>query len=184
MFGFIAKIEKRKLRWVIVPIIFGIIYFVVAVSIIKYLNNNTVQFFRIYGYLGNNISSILYSIVTNPLMVLKVLARKECLVFLFNILAPLCFFPIFNYRILLAAPFLFQHFLSTRSTELSIYYHYTAEILPFIFISCIYSIVYLRKTRFFKRFSKSVLIIFIAVVFFSNLYWGPHFNILFNLRSI
>ena len=178
MFGFLSFFKKKGLKWVLTPLFAGSGYFLISMRVMSYFNQNTIQFLSIYSYLGNSSGNMLGNLFYRPDLFLKVLFRKECLFFLFNLFAPVSFLSFLSpLRLLPAVPLFLQHMLSARQTELSIYFHYTAEIVPFIFVSLIYGI------RFFLDKVKDVLrpgllkTSMIVVILISCLVYGPHFKV-------
>ncbi|MBI4707869.1 MAG: DUF2079 domain-containing protein [Candidatus Omnitrophica bacterium] len=184
MFGFLSFINKKGPKWILTPFLAGISYFFISMSIMSYFNQNTVQFLNIYSHLGNSSGNILSNVFLHPGLFLKTIFRKECLFYLFNLFAPVSFLPLLSpLRLLPAMPFLLQHMLSTRQTELTIYYHYAAEIIPFIFISLIYGIKFFldKEKNNLRPWLLKVSLIFVILI--SNLIYGPHFKAMPKLFS-
>lgn len=179
MFGVLAVFNKRKLKWVVLPILSGVSYLLIAFYLIAHFNNNTIQFMAIYGHLGNSIPQILLNILTNPQLLIKTLFRPQSFTYLFYIFVPVAFLPLLSPLILIPAlPFFLQHLLSARIAELTIVYHYAAEIIPFIFASAIFAIRFLLKHKRIKIYQIYLKIFLLAVLLVSNIYLGPHFTML------
>jgi hypothetical protein len=178
MFAVLAAFQRRQLKWIITPVVIGGLYLLIALLALSYFNNNTVQFIAIYNHLGNTPLGIIFNILKHPSILLKTLIRKECFMYLFQIFLPLSFVPFFSpVELIPALPFFLQHMLSNRYSDLTIFYHYTAEIIPFIFISLIYgikSLLYDRRLAQRQKFLKTALL---SVLFISNLWFGPHFMV-------
>jgi len=177
MFGVLSIFRRKGLKWVIVPILLGSAYFFAGLSWLGGFNNNTVQFASLYQWMGNRPADIFVNLFRHPVFFIKVLLRRECLVYLVKIFLPVAFIPLFNPFLLLpAVPFFFQHMFSARPTDLSIYYHYTAEITPFVFMSLIYGVKFLLQRRLVinQRFFK---IAFLCLILLVNFMYGPHFRI-------
>jgi hypothetical protein len=69
-----------------------------------------------------------------------------------------------------------QHALSIRPAELTIYYHYTAEMIPFIFAGLVYGVRFLSiRTRIIKPVFLKITLLSAVVI--GNLYLGPYFKI-------
>jgi uncharacterized membrane protein len=180
MFGIMALFEKRARKWVFVPFVIGIVYFIPSLILLKHFNQGTIQFSSLYSHLGDTPIEA----ITNPLLSLRFLMRKESFGYIFNIFSPVLFIPFFAWiKLLPAAPLFLQHLLSSRASDLSIHYHYTAEIIPFIFFSILYSIKRLLSFRFIKRYIfvfSSVLVVFIL---FSASVYGPYIKESFKVGS-
>ncbi len=73
MLGIIAGIEKKGLKWVLIPLILGLVYFIPALMLISHLNQGAVQFSNLYRHLGANPKEVML----NPLVSLKFILRPE-----------------------------------------------------------------------------------------------------------
>ena len=177
MFGFLSMLRRKDIKWIIVPILLGLTYFVAGLLLVSFFNNNTVQFARLYQWMGNSPAVILANIFKSPVFFFKVLFRGECLLYLGQIFIPVLFIPFCSPLLLVPAlPFFFQHMLSARPSDISIQYHYTAEIIPFIFMSLIYGIKFLIQHRLMPN-QKFFKIFFFCVVLLVNLFYGPFFRV-------
>ncbi len=185
MFGIYAIFAKRQPRWVIMPTAVGAIWFWVSVGkIMPYFNRETVQFVTIYAHLGDNIFEIFKTILLHPLKVLQLMFTKTNIIYLTQLFAPLGLAPLLSPGTLLPIlPAFLQHLLSSRSTEHTIYYHYTAEMVPFIFISTVYGIKRLIKFKSLKNNQGLLIGVLLIICLASNIYLGPHLNIITNLSA-
>jgi uncharacterized membrane protein len=176
MFGFYALLNKKSLRWVITPFILGGLWFVFTLNfIMPLLNNGNVNFFTLYSHLGNSFTEIIKTIILKPIFVLKQFFMVNKGIFLLQLFVPVSFLAFFAPRILLLAiPIFLQHLLSLRPSETSIYYHYTAETIPIVFIASIYGLKYiLKNAEFIKLRYRATSIFLIVIIIFSNLRIGP-----------
>lgn len=185
MFGILAIFNRRGLKWIIMPILGGFLYLFIALTLMSRFNNNTIQFIAIYGHLGNSFSSILFNILTKPHLLFQALFRPQSLIYLSHIFLPLSFLPLLSPIILmLSLPFFLQHLLSARISELTIFYHYTAEIIPFIFVAFIFSIQLLLRNKWLKKYQILLKVFLLIVLIVSNIFLGPHFVMLRRLVSL
>lgn len=177
MFGFISMLRRRDLKWIIVPILVGLVYFAAGLLLMNELNKNTIQFGALYQWMGDSPAAILVKLFKDPLFFIKVLFRRECLLYLLQIFISVMFIPLFNPLLLVPAlPFFAQHMLSARTTDISIYFHYTAEIIPFIFMSLIYGLKFIIQHRLVLN-QKFFKIAFLCLILSVNFLLGPHFSI-------
>lgn len=178
MFGVLALINRREKKWIIAPFLFGIIYLLTVLSMQVYFNKNTVQFFHIYRHLGGSPLGVIGNFVQQPTIVLQALARKQVLIYILQVFLPLAFLPVLSpLKLLPALLFFLQHMLSNRLSDLTIYYHYTAEIIPFLFVGLIYSISLILK----KRWATNGILLkvsLLAVLVLSRIFFGPSLLIL------
>lgn len=174
MFSAVAFLQHRASKWVVFPLLGGIFYFIFAVSLMAYFNNHTIEYSRLYEHLrGNSISNAIIF-----------LFRKETLTYFLNIFLPLAFISLLNPLWLIPAlPFFLQHLLSARPSDLSIFHHYTAEIIPFVFISAIYGLKVILNNKWLRMRQRYVTVCFLSIVLVSNIYMGPYIKTLPNISG-
>ena len=168
--GFMAWVEKRGLKWVLVPLISGLVYFIPALILMGNFNQGVVQFSNLYQHLGASPLDLIF----HPIKSLNYIVRPESLSYLFQIFLPVLFIPVIALvKLLPAIPFFLQHLLSARTTDLSISYHYTAEIIPIIFFSVIYGINKLLNVKFINRHIFVLKSVLISFILFNAIHYGP-----------
>lgn len=178
--GFYALFKHKKPKWIISPMIIGGIYFWLCVTkFIPYFNKDTIQFITIYRHLGNSYSEIIMTVLKHPIEVIKIMFAKHKIMYLTQLFGPLSFIPLLSLLSLLPAlPFFAQHLLSLRLSEVTIYYHYTAEIIPFIFLALIYGIKNLINLNWLKKRRVLLAIPLVLVSLGYNFSLGPHSRLL------
>ncbi|MDD4873004.1 MAG: DUF2079 domain-containing protein, partial [Kiritimatiellae bacterium] len=150
MFAFYAMTDKRRGRWVWMPFIIGICYFVFCtLFLMPRLNNNIIQFRQLYAHLGDSSARIVMNIIFHPLQTLGIITTPEKVTFLNALFGPLGYLSFLNPATLIPAiPVFLQRLLSNRLTETRILFHYQAEFIPFIFVSAIYGIKRLLACKY------------------------------------
>lgn len=154
-FGIYLIIKDKK-------IIFGTILGIVSLSILAFLFSYAIPnaakgshfVFSYYYEYGDKPAGIAKNIISNPGKIIQTISSPQRRMFLFQLLAPLGFMPLFAPLFLLfPAPELLLYLLSTNQNTYQIYYQYTATITPFLFIASIYAYAYLmEKLIKFKRY--------------------------------
>jgi len=171
MIGVMAVFERKPKRWIFIPLGIATIYLIPAFILMGYFNQNTVQFSSLYSHLGQT-----------PL--LSFLFRKECLWYLYMLFLPVLFTPFLSWvRMLPLLPFLLQHMLSIRPSDLSISYHYTAELIPFIFYAAVYGVKALLTLKIVNRHLFVLKSVLISFIIFCALYFGPYINEALNIKG-
>ncbi|MBI1871587.1 MAG: DUF2079 domain-containing protein [Chlamydiae bacterium] len=128
----------RSWKWIIPPLCLGIMGFMISLFwMIPHFNQGKVGFETLYSHLGSNWMDIFHNLFFKPGVFIHFMVQERNIHLLSQLLMPLCFLPLLSPVLLLALPFFLQHFLSSRSTEHTIYYHYTAEIIPFLFVAAL-----------------------------------------------
>lgn len=162
MAGILAVVFRKNKRFIATPIALSIIWlFFCFYVVIPHFNRGQIQFISFYSQWGNSPKEIAANLLFHPLRVLNyVFLKKENLDFIFRIFVPLGFVPFWGFEYTAAIlPVLLQHLLSNRLTEKFIDFHYTAEMLPFIFIGLIYGIKRLISRGLFRRGFKLIMIL-------------------------
>ncbi|UCH12871.1 MAG: DUF2079 domain-containing protein, partial [Candidatus Omnitrophota bacterium] len=186
-FGLYCLFTSRNFKWGTGLILLGLSWFCICVfALTPYFNKETFQLFNFYSHFGPNIPEAAKNILLHPFSAFKfILDQPLNASYLMSLFAPLAFLPLLGWKeLLISLPLFAQHLLSIRLTEHTIYYHYTAEMIPFIFIAAIYGI---RKIQSFKSIerNKTVFIsIILSIVIISNLILGPQLKLLVNLKPL
>lgn len=95
---------------------------------------------------GDSLGSALLAIISNPIRTIQVIFEHNGLEYLKMLLLPTGFLSILSpFYMIFAAPDITKNLLASNQNFRSSYYQYNAEILPFIFISSIYTIRLLQK---------------------------------------
>ncbi len=177
--GFYALFRRRSPRWYLVPILGGVGYFLFCLYwLMPHFNKNTIQFISLYGYLGSTYAQIATNLIKHPILVLKIMFSHRNLSFFWEIFYPLSFIPFLSpLSLLLVLPLFLQHLLSFRSTEVSIYYHYTAEMIPLIFIAFVFGLNNLLKLNWVKRQERLFQWYFFFLTLVAVMHLGPFFRL-------
>lgn len=172
MIGVWAIFLERDRRFILTPILISILWFLACFYIIMpYSGRGQIKLISFYAHMGKSPPEIVAGIFLHPVKFIVTVFSRDNLIFLLQLFAPLCFLPLLSYEgILLALPFLLQHILSNRFTEKLLIFHYAAEILPFIFLGCIFGLKRLKEKGGLSAFSRLLLVIF--AIFFA-IYTGP-----------
>jgi len=184
--GFYALFKRRKAKWVLPPILIGGAYFILCLRwIMPYFNKNTIQFIAIYSHLGNSYAEILANIIKHPLEIMKIMFLKQKLFYLNDLFGPLCLFPLLSPLSLLPViPLLAQHLLSLRDTETTIYYHYAAEMIPFIFLALIFGIKNILSFGWLRKRQYILAMLLLCVSLIYNFHLGPHFKLFKQFNTV
>ncbi|WP_347275135.1 DUF2079 domain-containing protein [Candidatus Kuenenia sp.] len=117
-----------------------------------------------YSYLGNSFSGIIKTFIGNPLIVIKELMNLKKFLFIYVLFAPLLFMPFLSPSTLaLTVPSFAIQLLSACPLHYAINNHYSASIIPFIFISFVYGLKKLSA----KKLSIAISSVCIVSVWFN-----------------
>lgn len=177
--GFYALFRRRKIRWVLVPILAGAGYFLFCIYwLMPHSNKDTIQFVSLYGYLGSTYAQIAINIIKHPVVILKIMFSQRNLSFFWEIFYPLSFIPLLSpLSLFLALPLFLQHLLSYRSKEVTIHYHYMAEMIPLIFIAFVFGVRNLLKFQLIKRNERILQWYIVLLALAAVIHLGPLFRL-------
>jgi uncharacterized membrane protein/uncharacterized membrane protein YbhN (UPF0104 family) len=180
VFAILAGITKEQI-WVIVALFGVLIFFIQKKRLIGsalFLGGFAFSYFLIsyaipnasgtdhfalsyYSELGDGPVGILRTILLSPDKIIDIILQKERIDFLRQILSPVGYLPlIFPFFMLFASPELLISLLSSNPQLHQIYYHYTAAITPFIYLSSIFAVGIILK--FLPKSLGFLIILFIA----------------------
>ncbi len=160
-FGLYVKLFTRGDRkWRLVPSVCGLFWFIAGILTVRHFNQGLIDFGSLYrGIFEVGIGRVLLS--------------WHNLEFSFQLLAPLAFFPLLAPEILFAAsPFFLMQFLSLRGTDHSILYHYTAALIPFLFVAAVVGTSRLLNSGVFTRPKMTTAGLLLVFCFASNVWFG------------
>lgn len=129
-----------------------------------------------FGDFGESPGEVLINILRNPGSVFSLLWQRYR--YFLSILGPLGFVSLFSpLELLIAAPEFAINLLSRNSNLRNIYYHYTAVLHPFVFISAIsgsyYAINLFTKKYKLKAFPKALAIYVVVCALLFSYFEGP-----------
>ena len=151
IYSIFAK-RKNKWGWVVIPIlIVGGSFYLSQFLITPYLRMQTHlpnlnQYLGQYTALGTTPQTIAQTMFFKPHHVISLIAADKNLFYFQQLFGPLFVLPLFSPQILfLGLPIFLQHVLSASMQTHTIYYHYTATVVPFIFLATAHSFYFFKK---------------------------------------
>lgn len=178
MFGIYGLLRRRSSRWIVVPSLLGIIWFLAAVKgVIPHFAKDA-QFYQdgfifsvYYKHLGNSLPEMIKTIVLRPDYAASYIFTPGKLQYLSRLFVSTGFLSFFSPGpLLMTLPILAQNLLSSAPTHAQIYYQYVAVLLPFIFSSVVSGLSRVLRQKELKRHRMTLAIVFLAVVFASGFY--------------
>jgi len=174
MFGVYALIMRREKKWVITPIVVSVLWFYLCVNlVIPHFAEAGYRYYGRYTNLGGTPREMVETVITKPIFVLGEIFTLRKMIYACLLFAPVCFISLAAPEILIIALLIFvQNFITNYEPQYNINFHYTAPLIPFIFISAIYGAHRLRKVISPKKLVPvllaSTLIINAALFIFYN----------------
>jgi uncharacterized membrane protein len=180
MIGLYMLLAQKERRVSIVTMAVSVIWFYIAVYvIIPYYEKTDHPFLSFYTAWGRNPLEIAFYLLTHPKTAWQFIVTKPKLAYLYSLLAPLGFLPLFGPRIMiLALPSLGINLLSSNPGMHQAHApaHYIAPIVPFMVIASIWGASFLGSLLASKLKIQRRLLIYLltGLVAVSSLYHHYH----------
>ena len=126
--------------WYLWPMLLAILWFILCSTVITpTLNSGNIDYLALYDRLGSSPADILRNAFTQPHLIGRALAQSLTQGNLvWALLFPFFCLPLLKPRwLLMGAPVILQHLLSWRSSEWTIYFHYSAPLLPLFWMALV-----------------------------------------------
>jgi len=175
-FGFLALFRRRELKWSAAPLLMGLAWglFCFLYLIPRFRSGQEYLYLQFYGDFGNSLPNIIKGIVLRPVHAASVVLQPHKLAYLFQLLGPLIFLPLFSPLVLFPClPNLFLFLLSSNPNAASIYYQYNALLIPFLFMALVYS---LKRIGSVPAKRVVAVLLLLSTVVFSWLF-GPQLHL-------
>lgn len=159
---------KRKFGLVVVML--ALIYFVLAVKVFMPALGGGVLRFDRYANFGDTPTEAIKTAITSPVLVAQTVFTPEKLLYMFILLFPVAFLPIFSPRTwILFLPGLPENLLTNYSFQFSGLYHYDSILIPAIFIGTIFGArKFLTWRPHWERYLFWALVVTIAFSFLTR----------------
>lgn len=170
---YLIFIKKQKILGSALTVLSGIIFYILVwIAIPKSLGGEHFAL-AYYSDYGSSPGEIIKNIIFSPKKTLSTLFLPDRLGYIRQIFLPLGYLSFFGLPFLIfAGPDLIIDLLSSNPTLHQIYYQYSSTVTPFIFLSAIFGIMYLRKK--FPEVSLYAFSIFILIATIISAYnFGP-----------
>lgn len=171
--NYILKKTKKNIYYSLTIIGISIYWFVFTIFYVIPAFRGSDHFaIKKYADFGDSPTNIIIGVLKNPLSIIRYIISDDAKRYLLNLLGPVAFLPLLSpATLLIAAPEFAINLLSKDSNLRNIFYHYTAVITPFIFISAIYGLSYVFM-RLKNKIKLVIGIVILTTIFFS--WWkGP-----------
>jgi len=182
IYGLFSK-QRNKLAWGLVPLVFGaavfyIMMFVITPALRTELGTPT-GYLSLYAHISDTPDGIVKTVLFHPGAIIKLIFSPVNLYFIRTLFGPLLFLSILSPHILfLVSPVLLQHFLSGAMSQHTIFYHYAATVIPFIFLASVNSLRWIRE-----RFRLFIYYAIFTISAISCILFLPEYMHILQLRS-
>jgi len=175
---------KHNKKIGIITIVLSILYGLFVMNIIfPFFNEGKNIFYegRWFGSYGKTPLDKISSLFNIKFMSSKIFTEKNAK-YIFDIFSPVSFISFLSPEVILFAGPLYVTILTDWPYAHSIHYHYVAPIIPFVFISLIFSLKKIK--RFNKRYVKYVILILLFSSFLGSYYLGPKEKFIYKFSNL
>ncbi len=128
---------------------------------------------QFFGEFGDSPTSIIKNIILNPIQTIQTLLEPDRISYIKQLFMPLGYLSFIGFPFLIfAGPDLMINLLSGSPQMHQIYYQYSATVTPFIFISAIFAISWIKKALP-EIPNRSIAIVILILTFLSAYTYGP-----------
>ncbi len=173
-FGVYGMLRWKKYKWGLAWIFVGLAYTWFTIFwLIPTVRGETVDTLSRYAWLGDSTLDKLQTIIFEPALWFNHLFTQSNLTYALQLFLPVGFLSLFGFReLLLAVPALAINLLAEHFCQSTIYCHYSAPIIPIIFISAICGLAWLKETLVGEK-SGVLFIGPVVLVVISYWIWHP-----------
>jgi uncharacterized membrane protein len=144
--GYIFFFKKERAIGLTTAIISGIIFYILIWIAIPNALGDQHFALEYYSDFGDSPDAIIKNILLNPVQTIQTLLLKDRVDYFRQLFFPLGYVSLLSpFYLVFAGPDMLINFLSKNPTLHQIYYQYSATVTPFIFISTISAIAFIRK---------------------------------------
>jgi len=185
MIGLYALIARRRWHWIVAPAAAALVWFIVCLHvIIPHFNEGKNIFGRLYGEMGETPGEVIKTAVTNPAKTLRIALKKDPddprvnkPGYLGKTFTPLSYLAAANPEaLLISAPqFALNLLVDTRihAPPSTIYFQYTATLIPVLFFSSVLGLARLLRIRVLKQFWYIPAAVVVLVSGATSVLWSP-----------
>ncbi|MDP2684221.1 MAG: DUF2079 domain-containing protein [bacterium] len=183
------KIIRRKInkqsKKVLSLLIFLILYFIISVKLVMpALGGGLVRIDR-YAHFGSTIGEVLKNVFLNPALLFSTVFTYAKIKYVFFLLLPVIFLSLRSFSfIFLVLPGVAENILTNYNPQFSGLYQYDAVILPGLYISTIYGLVFLLNKIKKERAVACVMIALSLISFGYFLFYNPLFASVLNTTDL
>jgi len=180
MFSLLAAVDKKNKKWILFPLVAGGIWFISALKLTGYFNQyGDYKFLLKYGWIGTSLPEMIYNILAKPWQIIKQLISLNNFLSFIAIFIPVLMLPLLKIKYFIPVLLIgLQLFLLSPSTTILIDTHYTATIIPFLYIALIFSLAGLLNKQnaiyiHLHKYKSMIIILLVATVIYSFITLSP-----------
>lgn len=179
-FILVSKESKRLIAAFVILVLLSVFIFLVVFVIPHYRGLSYHAFLVRYEF-SSNIGDLFLSPFFHSREFFSRIFSYSSFIYIANVFSYMLPLALFSpSALLLMIPLLFQHLLSNRSPEHSIYYHYVPTMAPFIFVAAIETILLIKKALPSKAIQMRVQMYFLAIILLTTAFFFQNCTVYLN----
>lgn len=149
MIGIIAWLDKKNIKYILTPLLFSVVYFLLAISITGHFSTEGFRFFVYYDWMGESLGQIIQNFFIHPIRWISHLATISNLNMLVGLFFPFLFLPLLRPKFLLLSLLPLAQFTFSLSggSNIIVQTHYAALFLPALFLATLDAVLFLIKKK-------------------------------------
>lgn len=176
MFGIYAAAGKKKMKWVIFPAALGLAWISVFVLWLRPHIHPRIYYEAFYGSAGSGFLGALYGLASDPLKAMSAIFTWQNTVFVFKMLLPMIFLPIFSAKeLLIPALAVLRQSMSSFAQHHNIVLHNASFFIMFLYAASAFGLAKIleKKEKVSPRDRGVLFFLIIAVPMATNIWYGP-----------
>jgi len=193
MFGFLALLDRKKLKWIISPMLISTFYFLIALKITSLFGAaGQYKFMVYYSWLGNSWSEFFINFFLRFDKVLLHLIKIGNLEMILGLLLPFIFLPILRPKYLILSFLILIQFILglPGGSGIVIKTHYASLFIPALIVASIYAIETFQTKKFKTKWLKFLqhekplaIILLVAGIIYTTITIGPFIGVVNKISS-
>lgn len=160
MFGVLAIFDKRKIKWLVTPIILSVLYFIFAIKLSSWIApSEQYKFLLYYSWIGGSWLEIIKNILLHPWILLPKIFSPGSIIVALGLLLPSAYLPLLKPKYLLLSSLIYLQLVigvGWNWLAMILYTQYSSLLLPGIFIATIFGIERLFKINFKNEIARAI----------------------------
>lgn len=176
MFGIYAAVEKKKARWIVFPVALSLAWISVFVLWLRPHIYPRVYYEAFYGSAGSGFLGALYGMASDPLKTISAIFTWQNTVFVFKMLLPMIFLPIFSAKeLLIPALAVLRQSMSSFAQHHNIVLHNASFFIMFLYAASAFGLAKIlgKKEKISPKDRGVLFFLIIAVPIATNIWYGP-----------
>ncbi len=176
-FGVYALSLRRPWPFAALPLVLGPAWVAIALGVIvpRFSDGDFITQIYSYGVLGNSVGAVIWTSLSNPLLLIQTIATPPKLAFVASLFGLQGFLALLSPTAILALPVLLMNLIAPNPVQFSLNYQYPALIYPFLIVAAAEGLMRLagwigRSPKVRQQIVASGMALLLAIAIGANIY--------------